>query len=637
MGAPSRRKPDGGRGSRFLRGLLTLTLVVGVLYVAKPVIVPLVLAILLAFVLSPLVTAVQKRGARRIAAVVVVVTLTFTMFGLVGWGVGAQVVGLAEELPTHKTEIQQKVAKLRGWGAGLMARGGEMFRPANEPAAAAVKRAANHAEAVEAPDGALAAPAQTRPAAASEDVVVTRTEGAGAVERLSTLAVAVGEPIATAALVLVLVIFMLIQREDLRNRVIGLLGHGRLTGTTRVLVGSAERLSKFLLMQLLLNSAFGALFGIVLLLLGVPYWFLWGFLTVILRFVPYVGAWVAAAMPVVVSFAISPNWAQPLTVLGVFFVLDAVTSNVVEPLVFGHSTGVTPVALLVAAVFWTWVWGPIGLVLSTPLTVCMVVLGQHVPRLRFLSLLLGDQPALAPSVSYYQRLLAGDPEEAKTVADDYARLAGADRVPDDVLLPALRLARRDRARSGLTASDEAFIFDSTAKVVEHLAGKLGGTVATPAPSAGVGGPLVLGCAAHHRSEELAIAMLAAVTPGEGACLEMISTRMLPADVEARVERDRPALVFVAVLPPGGLAQARHLCRRLRNRHADLKIVVGYFGKARDFDRLLIRLRSAGASYVTTSVTQSRTQILSLLSVDCPAPAIAAPAAAPLIDVAVAPA
>ncbi len=278
------------------------------------------------------------------------------------------------------------------------------------------------------------------------------------------------EPVASAGLILILLTFMLIKREDLRNRVIGLLGHSRLTGTTRIIVESADRISRLLLMQLVVNSGFGVLFGAGLLLIGVPYWFLWGFLAMLLRFIPYIGSWIAAALPLLLSFAIAPGWVQPLLVLGVFVGLDLVTGNVVEPLLFGHSTGVSPVALLVAAVFWTWVWGPVGLVLSTPLTVCLVVLGQHIPRLRFLSLLLGDQPALAPHIGFYQRLLAGDRAEAFGIAHAYAVTHGRDHVGDEVIVPALRLARRDREEAGLTAEDETALFTTTLSILDRVEG-----------------------------------------------------------------------------------------------------------------------------------------------------------------------
>ena len=413
---------------------------------------------------------------------------------------------------------------------------------------------------------------------------------------------------------LILVVFMLIRREDLRNRVIGLLGHGRLTGTTRVLVESAERLSRFLLTQLTINTGFGLLFGLALLIVGVPYWFLWGFLAVILRFVPFIGSWIAAALPLLLSLIQSPGWSQPLLVLAVFVGLELFAANVAEPLLVGHSTGVSPVALLVAAVFWAWVWGPIGLVLATPLTVCLVVLGQHVPRLKFLSLLLSDQAPLAPHASFYQRLLAGDRAEALSIAESQAKVSGLDHLPDEVLLPALVLARRDRENAGLSAEDEEFIFDSTQSILKDVEATYTKQNLVPATriSTDASSPLVLGLPAHHRSEELTLQMLDLVTRGLPCRVEIIESRALPVEVEAAIEKDRPEMVFVAVLPPGGTVQARYLCRRLRRRFADLKIVVGYFGRVRDFDRLLVRLRAAGASYVVTTLLQSRSQIHALL-------------------------
>jgi hypothetical protein len=424
------------------------------------------------------------------------------------------------------------------------------------------------------------------------------------------------QPIATALLVMILVCFMLIRREDLRNRVIGLLGRGRLTGTTRVTVEAAERLSRFLFAQLSLNAIFGLVFAAALRAIGVPYWLLWGFLVAVLRFVPYVGTWASAIGPILLSFAVFPGWAHPLLVLAVFVTMEVVTANIIEPIVFGRSTGVSPVALIVAAAFWLWVWGPIGLVLSTPLTVCLVVLGQHVPRFRFMATLLDDQPALKPHISYYQRLLAGDPNEAAQLITEYGRARDKVDVFDGILLPALRRARRDRKLAGLTAADETLVFDAT----QHVLGPLvASTESDIASSKGADGrslsaaPLILACPAHHRAEELSLAMLARALEPLRCRVEITSTRLLPAEIESRFAVERPAMAFIAVLPPGGVIQARYLCKRLRKSFPELKIVVGYWGRARNFDRLLVQLRSAGANYVTTSIAQSRAQIAALLS------------------------
>jgi predicted PurR-regulated permease PerM len=581
-------------------------LIVAVLYLAKPVIIPLALAILLTFILTPIVMAVQRSGLGRIPAVLTVVTLTFVVLGGIGWGVGVQVQGLIRDLPGHRKEIKQKIDSLRGSEDGAISRLIRMFEEIGNSE----------------PDQAVETNSQ-------RSVIVAEPEKPSAIERLSRMTEPVLEPLAITGLVIILVVFMLIKREDLRNRVIGLLGHGDLAGTTRVLVDTAERLSSFLLSQLLVNAGFGLVFGTSLLLLGVPYAFLWGFLTALLRFVPYIGSWIAVAFPLVLSFAIAPGWVQPVMVLALFALFDVVTANVIEPLVFGHSTGVAPIALLIAAAFWSWLWGPIGLILSTPLTVCLVVLGQHIPRFKFLTLLLGDQPALAPHARYYQRLLARDRTEAEDVVHRYVATHGLEKAFDDVFLPALVSTRRDRKLEGLTAEEEEFIYQNTRGMLDELPQQLRATFhkkgdtgslthpetasASISPDGPGAGPsiLILGCPAHHEAEELSLRMLDLLLRAENGRVEVVSTKVLPAEIETRIREEKPALVFIAVLPPGGLVQAAYLCKRLRKRFVELPIVVGYWGETRDFDKLLVRLRSAGAGYLTTSLLQSRSQIRAL--------------------------
>jgi hypothetical protein len=348
-----------------------------------------------------------------------------------------------------------------------------------------------------------------------------------------------------------------------------------------------------------------------------------------LRFIPFVGPWIAAAFPVALSLAVYPGFTMAAATIATFVVLELISNNVLEPWLYGASTGLSTVAIITATVFWTWLWGPPGLLLSTPLTVCIVVLGKHVAPLKFFDVMLGDQPALPPSASYYQRLLAGDRKEAADVVREYAGAHGVDSVPDGVLLPALLLARRDRRDGDLSADDESMIFDATREILRETgrAPDEGAGETAPASAA----PLVIGCPAHHRAEELTLDMLAMLLAPLGCRTQVVSTRTLPAETEARIAAERPALVFVAVLPPGGLVQARYLCRRLRRRFRDLKIVVGYWGRSRNFDRLLVRLRAAGASYVTTSLIQSRSQVQALLEPP-PAPRGEIPPATPVTPV-----
>jgi hypothetical protein len=441
------------------------------------------------------------------------------------------------------------------------------------------------------------------------------------------LGVLVG-PLGTGAMVVVFTLFMLVEREDMRDRMIRLVSGGKYMVTTRALNDAAQRISRYMLAQSIINGSYGVIVALGLWLIGLtmgggtpfPNFLLWGVLCAILRFIPFVGPWIAAAFPIALSLAVYPGFDVFAATAGMFVLIELLSNNLMEPWLYGASTGMSTVAVLVAAVFWTWLWGPVGLLLSTPLTVCIVVVGRYVPQLKFLDVLLGDEPALPPHVTYYQRLLAGDRKEAAAVAREHAAAAGAAQVADDVIIPALVLARRDREHSGLSADDEAFIFAATREILDRLGDDGSRTDAPPAaPAADGTAPageaeppvLILGCPSHHKVEELVLHALATALTAR-ARVEAVSTRALPADVVSRVARERPAVVFVAVLPPGGLEQARYLCRRLRKQVPDVKVVIGYWGRARNFDRLLVRLRSAGASYVTTSLQQSSSQILALL-------------------------
>jgi predicted PurR-regulated permease PerM len=587
-------------GTSGLRLLIGFVLIVGILYAGKPVLVPLALAVLLAFILAPIVSTLQAYGIHRVLAAVITVSSAVAAFAAVAWGTGAEVNELAQELPDHKEKIQKKITDLRGSGEAGFARFFHMMRELDE----AAKK----------PEGAAAELPSRQP-----EVVMVRPEDPSSFERLASFAGPILEPLVTAFFVVVMVIFMLVNREDLRNRFISLVGHGHLTGTTRAVVDAAHRVSKYLLIQLITNIVFGVVFAIGLLVLGVPYALLWGLMIGMLRFVPYIGVWIAAGFPMLLSFALAPDWTQPLLVVGLIAMMELLTANVVEPVLFGHSTGVTPIALLVAAAFWTWIWGPVGLILSTPLTVCLVVLGQHIPRLHFFTLLMGSQPPLKPHVNYYQRLLAKDVKEATQVAITHAKAEGLARLGDDVLLPALALARRDRKYNGLTAEEEAQIFQSTEQIwsqagpaVAEADAAANAEAASPSAAEKNGKPdlsrLILGCPAHHHAEELSLHMLGPLLADCGCRLEVMSNEALASELENRIAEEQPALVFIPVLPPGGLIQARYLCKRLRRRFKDLPIVVGYWGTPRDFDALQAHLRAAGANDVTTTLAESRHRI-----------------------------
>jgi predicted PurR-regulated permease PerM len=405
-----------------LPNFIMVGVVVTILSFGKPVIVPLVFAALFAFILSPLVELVQRIGIGRVPAVLLVILAALAFSATMAYVLADQLFSLAVELPTHRAEIQAKLDGLRGMGSGGLTRLIDMVKDlTSEPGTGIV----------------VTAPAES----VADDML--------------DLAGGIVARVASAFVVMLLVIFMLIRREDVRNRALGLLGHGRLTGATRATVEAVRGMGRLLLMQLAVNNTFGATFGLGLAIIGVPYAFLWGTGLAVLRFIPYVGVLIAAGGPALLAIATTPGWGAPVAVLVMVIVLEITIANVIEPLLFSHHTGVSPLALLVAALFWTWLWGPLGLVLSTPLTLCLVVLGQNAPRFRFLATLLGDRPVLSAHDRYYQRLLAVDEREAFAVASEHVSEHGPAATFDDVLLPALRHLRSDRERETVAAEEEA--------------------------------------------------------------------------------------------------------------------------------------------------------------------------------------
>ncbi len=325
------------------------------------------------------------------------------------------------------------------------------------------------------------------------------------------------ERFASAGLVIVLVIFMLIQREDLRNRLIRLVGYGRLTITTRALEEAGQRISRYLLMQTIINSSFGLAVGLALYLIGLPYAILWGFLAALLRFIPYIGPFAAAIVPSALSLAVFQGWLWPIVVVGLFLTLELLNNMVLEPLLYGESAGVSGVGLLVAIAFWTWLWGPVGLVLATPLTVCVVVFGKYVPGMDFIGVLMSDQPAMESNMSYYQRLVAMDQAEAAEIVEEHLASHPPEQIYDAVLIPALNYARRDRELGRLTDDGEQFVFRATREILEDLHSMMPKSSPEAVDAEKVAmvdddltAPLpqvrILGCPARDEADELALHM-----------------------------------------------------------------------------------------------------------------------------------
>jgi predicted PurR-regulated permease PerM len=602
--------PNWQRALIALAGTVVAVVVVACLYWAQAVLIPVALAIFLSFVLSPAVSGLQRLRLGRTPAVLLVVVAAAVALGGAVWLVTSQCTGLLRELPAHRDNITAKVRALRERVQGS----GDLEQLLQEV----------EAEWSGTPNTAAAPPEGSPPQAAAEGslsprdrpaAVVVQPEGPPWLGRVSGALHPVAESLGTLALAFVLVVFMLLKREDLRNRLIRLVGRSHLTTTTRAVDEAGQRISRYLLMQACVNAGCGLIFTLALLAIGVPYAPLWGFVLALLRYVPYIGSWGALLLPLTVSLVLLPGWWQPLAVLGCFVVLELVAANVVEPLVFGHTIGVSEVALLIAAAFWAFLWGPIGLVLSGPLTVCLVVLGRYVPQLHFLDVLLGDQPALDAEVSYYQRLLARDHDEAEKLVLERATGVPPAAVFDGLLVPALGLAKRDRERDELSEADEKYIVKATREIIEDVGERQASAAAPPAdtepPPAKV---RLLACAAGGRADLLGAEMLRELLDPTRWEVELLGEEAMISDVLAAVADTSPAAVCVGSLPPGGLAHARYLCKRLRARFADVKILVGRWGLKADVESNREQLREAGADAVATTLAETRDQLSAWLPV-----------------------
>ncbi len=568
-------------------------LVVVVLYWAQAVLVPFALAILITFVLTPPVTWLQ-RYVGRVAAVVVVVTLVFAALGLVAWGLTRQMNHLAEDLPGYRANIRRKIADVRGAGKGSTV---EKLQESLE----GIKTDLGSAEV---PKGTVARP-----------VVVTSSQATG-FSGFAWLGPFVA-PLGTAGLVITMVLSMLLERRELRDRLIGLIGHGQLATTTKAFDEAGSRVSRQLLMQSLVNLVYGIAVFVGLYLLHVPYVLVWATLGAALRFIPYVGPVLGAGVPILVSLAALAGWTGPLIVLGLFIVLELFTNLVLETALYAGAAGVSQVALLVSVAFWTWLWGPLGLLMATPLTVCIVVIGKHVPGLAFIGTLMADAAVLAPEHGYYQRLLARDQSEAADLIDRHIKAGPPESVYDTLMLPALSYAERDRIEGRLSSDEEAAVIDATRELISDAAEGIGRHPdASPAESAGPSlsrrpEPLaVLGYAVNGVADEVALSMLARLLDSP-ITIEITRTRMQAPELVSLVREGKFSVVCFADLPPSPSSKTRYLVKRLRSALPEVRIAVGRWAPPALADESPQTLQEAGANHVASLLIDSRNYLASL--------------------------
>jgi predicted PurR-regulated permease PerM len=575
MDASSPTMPAGAL--QLLARLATATLVVAILSIGRPVLVPIAVAGVLAFLLAPPLRWLQ-RFLPRLVALALVVGAALGVLGSAAFVLATQLADLTTQLGKYTESMRRKLAALQASAGGPLARVEAML--------------ARVTEGLEKGDA---------PGVVPVHVVSSDLSPAA---RLWELVGPLAEPLITVLFVVVLTVFMLAQRDDLRNRLIRLVGPGHVTATTRTLDDASQRITRFLLDQTMINATFGVVVGLGLFFLGIPYAALWGALAALARFIPYLGAIGSMLMPAALAFALFPGWSHTLATVGLFLGMDVITAYAVEPLLIGRRTGVSSIALLVSALAWTWLWGPIGLALATPVTVSLAVLGRHVPALRFLAVVLGDDQVIGMEVSFYQRLLARDEDEAGELALAQLDALGPAGVLDGIIIPTLALAARDRARREITEEDGAFVVTWSGDIAGRLARRGDRTTAAGAPPPPA--PAIataVGVAAPGFGSELLLELLAAAL-GPGA-LERVPPASGPAEVLAWVERLAPEVVCVATLPPEGGPSARQLCRELRARFPALTLVAFRPGEPGvEPARAGARLREAGADEVAATLAEA---------------------------------
>ena len=593
---PGIRGRNGKSPSLFI--LPTVVLIIASLYWAQAVLIPIAVSILLTFLLTPVADSLERLGLGRVFSVILIVILAFSFLAAVGWIVTLQLTSVANELPTYRKNIEQKIADIRGAGKG-----------------GALEKVQKTAEEVKKELEKKDEPAKVQP---KPREVVVQGEQSSTFWPLPIDIAPMFERVASGGLAIVLVIFMLIQREDLRNRLIRLIGYGHLTLTTKALEEASQRISRYLLMQSIINTSFGIAVGIALYFIGLPYALLWGFLAAMLRFIPYVGPWAATIMPSALSLIVFEGWMWPALVVAVFLALELVANMILEPRLYGESAGVSEVGLLVAVAFWTWLWGPVGLILATPLTVCVVVLSKYVPQLDFINVLMSDEPVMKSHISYYQRLLAGDQDEAAEIVEEHLENHPFEETCDEVMVPTLNYAKRERALGRLAENDQQFIFQATREILEDLNG-LNPEPSNPAAMIKKAPTTprvrILGCPARDDADELALLMFWHLLDPARYELMRLPDETLASEAIDQIAEKGPSLVCISSLPPGGLAQTRYLCKRLRNRFPDLKIIVGRWGTRSENN--WSSLLAAGADKVGTTLVETRDQVIQLSQISSP--------------------
>ncbi|MEK1886488.1 MAG: AI-2E family transporter [Phyllobacterium sp.] len=591
--------------------------IVAALYFARDVFVPLAMALLLTFALSPVVTRLHRSGIPRAFAVISVVVMAFLVIFVFVSVVVSQLTVLAQNLPSYQYNIEAKIRTVKEAQSGnsVFDRGARMLKRFSEEIGRSDEVERFPVDAEKKPDPQHERPQNVETGQPNDAPlqgkdpnkpvpVEIKYPPPDPLSLLQTFAGPLIQPLATIGIIIVVVIFMLMRREDLRDRFIKLVGASDIHRTTTALHDAGKRVGQYLLMQLVINISFGVPIGIGLWFIGIPNPMLWGMLAIVLRFVPYIGPIMAAAFPLILSLAVDPGWMLLFWTGALFIVLELISSNVMEPLLYGSRTGLSPVAILMAAIVWTWIWGPIGLILSTPLTVCLVVLGRHVPKFEFLDVLLGNEPVLSPPQQLYQRLLSGDPDEATEKAEEFLQSSNIEDYYASVAIPALFLAENDRGRGVLDAARRSRVAQGTVLLVENLSehqdedeeedGDKDETekkderpAARPKKVKPKDAPpeeetrIAMSAGGRGELDDAAAVIMGDILERRGFEVRDIAHDELESGSIGKLDLTGVSVIHVSYLNVSSVAHARYLVRRIRRRNGRIKIVISFWSEDSD--------------------------------------------------------
>jgi len=595
-------------------GAVTLFGTIAVLYFAREILIPFAFALTLTFLLTPVVALLERLHTGRVISVLATGLVSIAVAGGIGWVIASQLVDVVNQLPLYRQNIHAKIEAFHVPVTGELGHAASSLKEIVQEVAST---------------GAASSSPHTRnqkrsnePAAPVSPMPVQMVQPAGSTwTELRDLGAPILAPLGRTGIVVIFTVFMLLKREDLRNRLLRLAGLARLNLMTQALDDAAGRVSKYILMQFLVNAGFGALFGFGLYLIGVPYPVLWGTIASILRIIPYVGTLVAATLPLALSLAVFDGWLKPLLVFLLVAVLELIVGNFVEPWLYGSHVGISSLALLVTAVFWTLLWGPAGLILATPLTVCVLVLGSYVPQLSFLHILLGDEPVLVIEAQLYQRLLAMDQLEAQTIVGQFLKERTLIELYDSVLIPALSMAEQDRHKGTIDAAREEFLFLSINEMIAEfseyeLVENSSEEDATPEPAASaLLNSRILCIPAHDRADEITAAMFAQLLEQKGvAALSFPAGGPSPNEWIPLIEAMHGDVVCISAVPPYAFAPARAMCKQIRERFPRLKVVVCVWGFSGDKHKATARFERTQPDRLCTSLAEAVAHVEELVRV-----------------------